>query len=268
MARRSYNQLLYSSFRLVFDNPRVFVPLIISYILGLLSMFLPFYRELLASAVTGMPISPSALGGIVVYSVFTMLMALFVYGWMFAMMHGLVARHHKDELRKAVMYALKLLAMALIFLVFLLLLFFGIGILSGLAGALTAVSSALGIALIIFSSVVMVFLMLFFIAYCLLSVAALIVENKGPVESMKKGMGSLRKRPGRGLALTGLVLLFSLISYFPYIIVFALMGRSAFMSLSLTSPLAYSVLNIALSIPFAIVYVWMLVFVSLSYKEG
>lgn len=176
-----YFKTLGESIRLVFKNPKVLIPLILSIVIAVI--LAPFMLKIQYMFVT-----PAAMyQNLVLLILFYILMLVWwiiVYGWTFALVKQLVNKKEPDlvkSLKRSFSFGLRNLAIGILAVIFLLILYAVIAILVSLIALIPILGTIIAV---IFGLVFVVYVVLYLTAV-LHTMPVLIIEDKGVIETIK-----------------------------------------------------------------------------------
>jgi|GEM_PF-2108159 len=180
----NYFRTLGDSFRIAFKNPKIFVPYIISFLIGML--FLPFAAEIQ---------NPEFILGnmwlFIIYALFNMAIGLIIYGWTFSLISQIVNRNKAElgsSFKRSLSFGLRFLGISVLVFIFMLVFYLVIILLIMLIAIISEMTrfAMIGAAIGgVIGAVFLAFTILFFTA-ALQLIPVLIVEDKGVIDTIIK----------------------------------------------------------------------------------
>ncbi len=271
MAEFDYGDVIADSFNLVLRNLYIYVPLIISAIIG--NYFSSYLLKLAAideEQVLGYVLEN--LGTIVVVVLLTIVVGLVAYGWLLALI-GKIVKKGKAELleefgnglRKAwVFFVVSIISIAAF-----LILGMAFAIFMILSGLITAVTGPLGIIFIILG-LILGFVGSILILLAFLHIVPIIaLQDLGPIETVRLSFEHFKENKRHSLALFVIIFLFSLfagiIMQIIYFVTTSSFSNEAMIALMSKSPLKYSLVTFFASLPSLFISGWSFAFLTVSY---
>tara|TARA_Y100000310_G_scaffold94862_1_gene92648 strand:- start:14506 stop:15378 length:873 start_codon:yes stop_codon:yes gene_type:complete len=272
MEQKSYFRLLLDSFKLLFRNKKLLIPVIVMFVLNGFLFFTRPYRNYIGFSLgQDVNFSIGSIIFIIVASIVMSLFSLIMYGWIFALIKPIVEGveyNLKSEFNEGLKLALTLFLLGLLGLglyLVLILVFILFFVLIGLLGSGGIIISIL-VGLIVVLSVLA--LILFLGSYSIPLIGVLIMERGGVIFSIKKAWVVYKKNLGNSFALFGITILLNFIVYIPTVIVMVVFMSTTFLTgqSNIDPTLYYFVTNLA-SLPYLVVFLAILIYYSLNYHN-
>ena len=253
MAGFQYSKAISDSFRLVFNNPSVFVPLLLSSILGLLA-------------------NPGFLLLVVFSYIALLIIGYLMYGWTFGLIGQLVSKGRtdlaagfKNAKRKGMRFFLVSLLLFLVFVGFMV----AFMILSVISGIFLSAFSGLLVLLLVAALIVGLVILVMSTIYV---VPLLSLEELGTLETIKQSFRHFRSNKLHSLALLCIVILFGIAAALIVLaIMFSVTGLPSSEAIStymLKSPFKYAMLSFFMELPVLALTVWGFVFITIAYSRS
>lgn len=272
MSNKTSNiSLLSESFRLLFKNYVVFAPLLVSFALSVLFVFTPYYRQYMFFALQETPPPVNVLIGFFAYVFLLLIVGYIVYGWIMALINSIITNKKftlLSELKSGLRIAISLFILTLLGILIYIFLIVVIVIAAIIASFLSAASAILGM---IFTAILVISGVLFFlflISYSMQLIGVMITEKKGPIISIRLAWRHCRKNLGHSLFVFLMSLAIFLAAYLPILAVFfGVMGFGNNANMLLLYNAKYNFIFIVGAIPITIAQLWLLVFYGIDYKK-
>ena len=273
MTQFQYGKAITDSFKLIFSNLYVFVPMLLVSVISLL--FLPFYFKLIGfggKADIGFLIANFI--WIALFGIAIIILSYLAYGWTFALIGQIVRKgkadlwkEFKNDPRKGLTFFLASLIAIVIFVVLMIVLL----ILIFIGAFISQFSSILGITLMVLFIIAWVIALVVMILYLLYIAPLISLEGVGPINTIKASFKHFKNNKNHSLALLGILVLFSIISTITmYIILFSIIGSFSNEALALyivESPFKYSVAAFFSGLPSLIITLWSFAFLAIAYTR-
>ncbi|MBS3102988.1 hypothetical protein J4458_06115 [Candidatus Woesearchaeota archaeon] len=274
MAGFQYSKAISDSFRLVFNNPSVFVPLLLSSILGLL--LYPMYFKIIGPDssfnIAYLLANPGFLLLVVFSYIALLIIGYLMYGWTFGLIGQLVSKGRtdlaagfKNAKRKGMRFFLVSLLLFLVFVGFMV----AFMILSVISGIFLSAFSGLLVLLLVAALIVGLVILVMSTIYV---VPLLSLEELGTLETIKQSFRHFRSNKLHSLALLCIVILFGIAAALIVLaIMFSVTGLPSSEAIStymLKSPFKYAMLSFFTELPVLALTVWGFVFITIAYSRS
>lgn len=274
MVKFQYGKAIIDSFRLVFNNLYIFVPILLLSVFGLLLS--PMYFKLITPSggfnVEFIMANPSIVILIVVLYIILFILSYIAYGWTFALIGQIVKKGKADlfkEFKNAPKKGLCLFLLSLILLLIFMGLFIALMILIIIAGLISNFLKILGVILIILLLIAwfvgIIALMLLYIHV----VPLIALENFGAIKTIKLSFEHFKNNKGHSLALFCIIVLFFVVtSFIMYVVLFLFIGSfnsEALVNYMFNNPIKYSIVSFFAVLPNLVIYMWSFAFLTIAY---
>ena len=272
MGEFSYGKSISDSFKLVFGNLYIFVPLLIGSAIGMLmsQIFSGLFNPVninLDYILSHLSLLLLALVGFVIL----MAISYFSYGWFFALIGQIVKKGKaslseelKNAPRKGWNYFLITLSMIVV-LFGLIIIFMAPLIILGFilkSGLIAGISTAIVISLMVVAIVILVLAIVH-------TIPIVSMDNIGPINTIKNSFNHFNNNRLHTLALVGIIILFMIPTIaLMYLILFLSIGSftdTQLIEYMLTYPIKYSVISAISGLPVMLMSGWVYAFLTVSY---
>ena len=276
MAGFQYSKAISDSFRLVFSNPSVFVPLLLISILGLL-LYSVYFRILYGPDsifnFTHLQAKTGFLLAVVFSYIALLIIGYLMYGWTFGLIGQLVSKGKtdlaagfKNAKRKGMGFFLVSLLLFLAFIVFMV----AFMILSAIGSIFPSLFSGLLVLLLVAALIVSLVMLVMSTMYV---VPLLSLEELGTLETIKQSFRHFRSNKLHSLALLCIVILFGIAAALMILAIrFSVTGLPSSEAIStymlIKSPFKYSMLSFFMELPVLALTVWGFVFITIAYSRS
>src|SRR3989338_5809342 len=246
MTQFQYGKAITDSFKLIFSNLYVFVPMLLVSIIGLL--FLPIYFKSIGFGDYYSDLELTNFVWVIFLGITFFILTCLAYGWTFALIGQIVRKGKADlwkEFKNAPRKGLTFFLASLITIVIFAVLMIALLILIFIGVLISQFSSILGITLMILFIIAWVIAIVVMILYLLYIAPLISLEGMGPINTIKVSFKHFKNNKNHSLALLGILVLFGIIStIIMYTTLFLFTGsfsNEALMLYMLKSPFKYSV---------------------------
>lgn len=267
-----YFRTLGEAFRTAFKHYQIFLPFVILYLFGFLS--LPFYKDFMPGFRVE-PFSSVQIATLIVCYFLLLVCSLVSYGWVFAFLKQVINKDRlnlKESFQESFPLAWKLFKVSLLLLIticigimlFMMPVIFLFVLIAKVAPALN-----IGKGIVLVTFLISFFFIIFFIilSIFLWLISILALEEKGAWASIKMSFQYFKQNKSHSTKMALVSCLLLIIAYIPSEILWLNVGFSQINKYMIEHTISYFIFSNLASIPFTIVTIGIMMFYCLAYTE-